>query len=236
MLSLRNPLLIFEHFHFLLEYPSLMKRFMHIVREQVLCLSVCLCVCVCVCVCACTCVRACVTVCVCMYVCLRVCVRVCVRTRVCARMYVCVCVCVCVCTMYRNSKFPLTLLHTIFCTQPFELRKKWFYENLYKDKKPTNDISMLEEAQVMMVDRGVLYLKFVISVSIVIFIGNIFSSSCSKIMEANPNKLKENLSVRFSGEAGVVRYISLVKCCALNSSRPHIAGTSKIISTTATTL
>lgn len=34
--------------------------------------------------------------------------------------------------------------------------------------------------------------------------GNIFSSSCSKIMEADPNNLKENLPVRFLGEAGVV--------------------------------
>ncbi|XP_065916670.1 E3 ubiquitin-protein ligase HACE1-like isoform X2 [Dysidea avara] len=103
VLLARNPLLIFEHFHFLLEYPSLLKRFMHIVREQ-----------------------------------------------------------------------------------PFDLRKKWFYDNLYKDKRPSNEINMFQDAQVMMVDRG-----------------NIFSSSCSKIMEADPNNLKENLPVRFLGEAGV---------------------------------
>ena len=48
IISRRNPLLIFEHFHFLLEYPSLMKRFMHIVREQVIiCLYVCVSVYVC---------------------------------------------------------------------------------------------------------------------------------------------------------------------------------------------
>jgi len=39
----------------------------------------------------------------------------------------------------------------------------------------------------------------------VLLSGNIFSSSCSKIMEADPSNLKENLPVRFLGEAGVVR-------------------------------
>lgn len=65
-------------------------------------------------------------------------------------------------------------LHNVFYTKPFELRKKWFYENLYKDKKPHNDISMLEEAQVMMVDRGVHYLKFFICLNCNMYRKHIF--------------------------------------------------------------
>lgn len=63
---------------------------------------------------------------------------------------------------------------------------------------------MLEETQVMMVDRGALFRVCNICLNGACT-GSIFSSSCSKIMEANPNNLKENLSIRFLGEAGVVR-------------------------------
>lgn len=33
--SFRNPKIIFDHFHFLLECPELMSRFMHIIKAQV---------------------------------------------------------------------------------------------------------------------------------------------------------------------------------------------------------
>lgn len=35
LLSFRNPKIIFNHFHFLLECPELMSRFMHIIKGQV---------------------------------------------------------------------------------------------------------------------------------------------------------------------------------------------------------
>ena len=33
-MSSRNPKVIFDHFHFLLECPELMSRFMHIIKSQ----------------------------------------------------------------------------------------------------------------------------------------------------------------------------------------------------------
>ena len=70
---LRNPQLIFAHFHFLLEDMELLTRFMHIVHAQ-----------------------------------------------------------------------------------PFDDRKDWFYENLYKGKPPTNELTLATQANVIQVDRGML--------------------------------------------------------------------------------
>ena len=38
--------------------------------------------------------------------------------------------------------------------QPFESRKKWFYENLYGNKPPSNDLILTDDASVIEVDRG----------------------------------------------------------------------------------
>lgn len=108
------------------------------------------------------------------------------------------------------------VLHWNF-VQPFDLRKKWFYDNLYKDKRPSNELNLLQDAQVMMVDRGmctgICLGDLCTNCAGLLLSGNIFSSSCSKIMEADPNNLKENLPVRFLGEAGVVRMCMCVCVC-----------------------
>ena len=38
--------------------------------------------------------------------------------------------------------------------QPFESRKKWFYENLYGNKPPSSDLILTDDATVIEVDRG----------------------------------------------------------------------------------
>ncbi len=68
---IRNPQLIFAHFHFLLEDMELLTRFMHIVHAQ-----------------------------------------------------------------------------------PFDDRKDWFYQNLYKGKPPSNELTLATQANVIEVDRG----------------------------------------------------------------------------------
>ena len=38
--------------------------------------------------------------------------------------------------------------------QPFDDRKKWFYENLYQGKPPNNELTLVAETNAIMVDRG----------------------------------------------------------------------------------
>jgi E3 ubiquitin-protein ligase HACE1 len=79
----------------------------------------------------------------------------------------------------------LRFMHIIHA-QPFESRKDWFYENLHGDRPPANELSLAREDGVIEVDRD-----------------NIFNSSCCKISESPVSALKENLTIRFAGEAGM---------------------------------
>ena len=39
-------------------------------------------------------------------------------------------------------------------SQPFEDCRKWFYENLYGGKPPTNELNLAAESNTILVDRG----------------------------------------------------------------------------------
>ena len=90
-----------------------------------------------------------------------------------ACVYVCVCVCVCVyvCVIphhcHRDPQLIFAHFHFLLETedlllrfmhivhaQPFESRKKWFYENLHGSKPPSNELSLAAEENVIEVDRG----------------------------------------------------------------------------------
>eukprot|EP00731_Ephydatia_muelleri_P024575 Em0016g846a len=80
----------------------------------------------------------------------------------------------------------LTRFMHIVHTQPFEDRKKWFYENLYNGNQPSTELTLVAENAALLVERE-----------------NIFTSSCSKIADAPVEMLKTSFSVRFAGEAGM---------------------------------
>ena len=48
----------------------------------------------------------------------------------------------------------LTCFMHIVHAQPFDDRKKWFYENLYQGKPPNNELTLAAETNAIMVDRG----------------------------------------------------------------------------------
>ena len=50
----------------------------------------------------------------------------------------------------------LTRFMHIVHAQPFDNRKNWFYENLYKGKPPSNELTLATQANVIEVDRGIL--------------------------------------------------------------------------------
>ena len=51
----------------------------------------------------------------------------------------------------------LTCFMHIVHAQPFDDRKKWFYENLYQGKPPNNELTLAAETNAIMVDRGKWY-------------------------------------------------------------------------------
>ncbi|XP_033741126.1 E3 ubiquitin-protein ligase HACE1-like [Pecten maximus] len=105
-LVIRNPKVIFDHFHFLLECPELMSQFLYIIKSQ-----------------------------------------------------------------------------------PFETRRRWFYENLGTTPDENGLIhSTLNQEDILVVDRG-----------------RLFHSSCERMMEMPPDKLKKAFSMKFNGEEGVGR-------------------------------
>ena len=67
-------------------------------------------------------------------------------------MCVCVCVCVRVCMCVCDLNYVFEYL------QPFEDRKKWFYENLYSGNPPSNQLILTSNDSEIIVDRGI-YLK-----------------------------------------------------------------------------
>jgi E3 ubiquitin-protein ligase HACE1 len=79
----------------------------------------------------------------------------------------------------------LRFMHIVH-TQPFESRKDWFYQNLYGDKPPSNELTPTSRESVIEVDRD-----------------NIFTTSCSKVSETSVSTLKDSLTIRFTGEAGM---------------------------------
>ena len=112
--------------------------------------------------------------------------------------------------------------------QPFESRKKWFYENLYGSNPPANDLLLTDDSSVIEVDRGELgkcegreekdEKKDENLMSVFVFSDNIFTTSCAKISESSVNALKENLTIRFIGEAGMVSFPALPPCSSSPSS------------------
>ncbi|KAL4232649.1 E3 ubiquitin-protein ligase [Mactra antiquata] len=72
--------------------------------------------------------------------------------------------------------------------QPFEARRRWFYEYFENQKELNSNIEtdLSHDEDTLMIQRDVL-----------------FRSSCSQIMEKDPEKLKRNLNLRFHGEEGM---------------------------------
>lgn len=69
-------------------------------------------------------------------------------------------------------------------SQPFEMRREWFYDNLAQQ---ASKVEMTpEEQEMLVVDRG-----------------KLFQSSCSQLLSKLPRKLKKNLNMRFEGEEGM---------------------------------
>eukprot|EP00731_Ephydatia_muelleri_P036853 Em0338g4a len=75
----------------------------------------------------------------------------------------------------------LTHFMHIVHTQPFEDRKKWFYENLYNGNEPSTELTLAAENAALPCGE----------------------SSCSKIADAPVEMLKTSFSVPFAGEAGM---------------------------------
>lgn len=75
----------------------------------------------------------------------------------------------------------------IIKSQPFEARRKWFYENLH-DGERSNELihSPPNESDILVVDREAL-----------------FDSSCKGVLKASSEKLKKELALKFNGEEGV---------------------------------
>ena len=48
----------------------------------------------------------------------------------------------------------LTRFMHIVQAQPFDDRKDWFYQNLYKGKPPSNELTLATQENVIEVDRG----------------------------------------------------------------------------------
>ena len=68
------------------------------------------------------------------------------------------CVCVCVCVCVRVCMCVCDLNYVFEYLQPFEDRKKWFYENLYSGNPPSNQLILTSNDSEIIVDRGI-YLK-----------------------------------------------------------------------------
>lgn len=120
----------------------------------------------------------------------------------------------------------LTCFMHIVHAQPFDDRKKWFYENLYQGKPPNNELTLAAETNAIMVDRGKWYWSSRVSlcecvchVCVHVFppsepfpnphpihthTDNIFTTSCEKISTAPVAILKDQLTIQFLGEAGMV--------------------------------
>ncbi|XP_052242685.1 E3 ubiquitin-protein ligase HACE1-like isoform X2 [Dreissena polymorpha] len=81
----------------------------------------------------------------------------------------------------------LTSFLSVIHKQPFELRRKWFYEHISK-RKDAESVAMetRHSGDPLIVDRGTL-----------------FHSSCSQLLGKNPEDLKHNLSLQFQGEEGM---------------------------------
>ncbi|XP_019853444.1 PREDICTED: E3 ubiquitin-protein ligase HACE1-like [Amphimedon queenslandica] len=87
--------------------------------------------------------------------------------------------------LLENNQLLQRFIHIVHA-QPFEDRKKWFYENLYDGAEPNQQLTLVPQENEIIVDRE-----------------NIFTTSCSKISEASVDQLKLSLAIRFEGEAGM---------------------------------
>lgn len=68
-------------------------------------------------------------------------------------------------------------------SQPFDIRKQWFYDNLYKIGSVRPNTSLYSEENSIVVDRQ-----------------DFFNSSCGAILSFPSDVLKRDINIRFTGE------------------------------------